>query len=128
MKKSLIHPTISVKPVTSISEYATKPMQKSKNLGKSSNKLIISHGDTHPFGEKCKTCDKIKKEFDIDMGIKDKNSLHNRIHKEGFKAGYKKGVKLILSKWEDAIFYSEDIDDKYLDRKVMGNHFKEASK
>ena len=27
------------------------------------SKLIISHGTTHPFGEKCKICDKIKKEY-----------------------------------------------------------------
>lgn len=26
-------------------------------------KLIISHGDSHPFGEKCKTCDKIKARY-----------------------------------------------------------------
>lgn len=27
------------------------------------NKLIVSHGNSHPFGEKCKTCDQIKKEY-----------------------------------------------------------------
>lgn len=26
-------------------------------------KLIISHGNSHPFGEKCKICDRIKKEY-----------------------------------------------------------------
>lgn len=45
----VVHPTIPVKPVTSISKHTSK--------------LMVSHGDTHPFGEKCETCDKIKKEY-----------------------------------------------------------------
>ena len=28
---------------------------------------MISHGTTHPLGEKCKTCDRIKREYKKDL-------------------------------------------------------------
>lgn len=57
-----------------------------ENLGK--HNIIVSHGNSHPLGEKCKICDKIKKDLEwVDKLInkESKNAMKVFNYMEGKK-------------------------------------------